>query len=104
MNEAGVKILDIFIDKLGLGPREATAFEVWLSGISRDKLTMSNLSTSTGGGAGVNAGNVVISLEDGVTLFNPDTGARTIYLDPDGDAWFGDNIDNPAHRVRRRRR
>ena len=90
-----MKILDILADTLKLSPGETTAFDVWLNRLERDALTLAKQSTSTGAGRGVNVGNVEISLEDGITLYNPDTGARTIYLDPDGDAWFGDDIDNP---------
>ena len=91
-----MKILDIFADKLDLDPVENREFKTWITDLDRDKKTLNNISTVTGGGAGINHGNVEISFADGITLKNPSSGARTVYLDPDGDAWFGSDIDSVA--------
>jgi hypothetical protein len=46
---------------------------------------------------GLNVGNVSIGYANGVTLRNPITGTKSIDLQPDGDAFFGYNIDVPEH-------
>ena len=91
-----MKILNILIDKLNLSPQETTAFDIWLGELQRDALTLAGVTTVRGGGAGVDTGNVVISFEDGVTLYNPDSGYRTVSMAPEGDISFGRNIDSPS--------
>jgi hypothetical protein len=91
-----MKILKIFEDKLGLDAVEHRQVKTWLVDIENNALTLNNHSTATGGGSGVSTGNVDISFADGISLKNPTSGARSIYLDPDGDAWFGQDTGNPA--------
>ena len=86
----------ILEQKIDFSPVEKGVAERWFRQVERDNL-FANAISSSGGGGGVSAlqaGNVTIDLSEGITLRNPDTGDRTIYLDPDGDAWFGSNIDN----------
>lgn len=42
-----------------------------------------------------NLGTLQLGQQDGITVFSP-TGARSIRLEPDGDAFFGTNIDVPS--------
>ena len=51
---------------------------------------------SHGGPETLRVANVAVSVSDGVTLYNPYTGKRSVFLDPDGDAFFGSNIDAPT--------
>ena len=90
--------LSILESKLDFSHAEAGVIEKWFSRVERDA-RFSNAISSGGGGdfvTAVQAGNVVIDLAEGITLFNPTTGEKTIYLDPDGDASFGSDIDDPG--------
>ena len=90
--------LKILEQKIDFSPSEQGVAERWFRQVERDNL-FANAISSSGGGGGVTelqAGNVSIDLAEGVTLRNPGTGDRTIYLDPDGDAWFGSNIGSPS--------
>lgn len=62
---------------------------------NQGNLTQANLSSSGGGGRTVYTGNVQIDLAEGVTLYNS-LGSPSIKLDPNGDAFFGSNLDYPA--------
>jgi hypothetical protein len=88
------KILDIFADKLDLSPDEHRDIKTWIVDLDVDRNTLNNITTMSGGGAAIAHGNVQIDFANGITLKNPSTGNRAIHLDPDGDAWFGKNIDS----------
>jgi hypothetical protein len=92
------EFFDILQQKIEFTPSEEGVAKRWFQQIERDNLFSNSISSSGGGGgvSGLQAGNVTIDLAEGVTLRNPDNGVRTIYLDPDGDAFFGSDIDDPA--------
>ena len=91
------KFFDILEQKIELTPSERGVAKRWFLDIERNMLFANSISSGGGGGgvSALSAGNVEIDWAEGVTLRNPDTGARTIFLDPDGDAWFGSDVDDP---------
>jgi hypothetical protein len=88
-----VKLTDILSEYIDFSDRDKRAVDNFFEKIQIDGLTLSGMSGSRGGGYSFTAGNVQITYEDGITVHNPDTGVRTVYLTPTGDAWFGMDID-----------
>ena len=89
--------LKILESKIDFSPTEASVAERWFRQVERDNRYTNQISSGGGGGyvTSLEAGNVAIDLTEGITLRNPGTGDRSVRLDPDGDAWFGHNIDDP---------
>jgi hypothetical protein len=89
------KILE---SKIDFSPIEQGIGEKWFRQVERDNLFANQISSSGGGGfvQALETGSVSIDWTEGITLKNKDTGDRSVNLDPDGDAWFGSNIDNPS--------
>lgn len=90
------KIVDIFDKYMRMEPQDRDAVQQYLSKVNTDGLTLRNMATASGDGGGVTDGNLAISSSDGITLYDPITGYRSIRLDPDGDAFFGSDIDTPS--------
>lgn len=94
-----MKVLDIFADKLELNMAEERTLDTWMGMLENNERAVNSI-TSSGGGGGVtalDAGSVEINWAEGIALKNPDTGAITVRLDPDGDAYFGSDTSDPAY-------
>jgi hypothetical protein len=87
----------ILSQKIDFSPTEQGIAERWFRQVERNNLFANSISSGGGGGgvASLAAGNVEIDTAQGFVARNPTTGERTVYMDPDGDAWFGSNIDEP---------
>lgn len=90
------KIVHILDKYMRMSEKDRGDVEQWASGVETDGLTLRENITANGRMMGMSDGNVQIDLADGITLFNPDTGNRSIFLNPSGDAFFGSNIDAPS--------
>lgn len=90
------RITDILNKYFPISNGDKEALDQFFTNVDVDNRTLSNMAGSGGQGRYMSAGNVEIGWEDGVRLYNPLSGAPSIYLDPDGDAWFGSDIDVPT--------
>lgn len=85
-------------NKIDFTPDEQREGEAWFASVERNARFVNEVTSSGGGGfvQAISAGNAQIDWGEGFTLFNPITGARTVHLDSDGDAYFGSDVDDPA--------
>jgi hypothetical protein len=92
-----MSIINLLWDKLKPSPGEGIVLLHWLEEIENNARALNSF-TSSGGGSvtGLSAGNVEIDWSEGITLFNPDTGKKTVHINPYGDMLLGTNIDKPA--------
>ena len=90
------KIVEILDSYSKFNPHDKQALDIYFGGLDTDGLTLRHQSGARGGGYYVQAGAVEISFENGIRLFNPDSGEQSIWLDPDGDALFGWDTTDPA--------
>ena len=90
------KIVDLLDRYSEFTNQDKQVLDIYFGGLDTNNLTLSNQSSSRGSGYSFGSGNVDITFEEGISLFHPDTGERTIWLDPDGDALFGWDVTDPG--------
>jgi hypothetical protein len=87
------ELADILIEATGLKGRKADALR---KEIARLQGVANDAGTTVRRAGYIATGNTTISPADGVKVFNPTTGRPTVNLEPDGDAFLGSDLTNPA--------
>lgn len=87
------RIGDILAKYLPLRPGDRSALDQEIENLVRSAYVSSDTRAAP---SNFSAGNVSIDYASGITLYNPLSGRPSVYLDNDGDAFFGQDIEDPS--------